>query len=496
MNPDPSQPVGPDPDSAPSRTPLDETLPLEVPRFAPTPDPRPDTRWAWASPDASPDAQPAADRWHEPAPAERAAGPVPRASSATAGGAGPFASDGGPLPAYAAGGPVQPVPPRRRSGPGIGTIVTASLLSAVLASGGTALVLGQAGTFDRAAAVATPGSLQQTGGQQPAGQSSSIDESSAVITSAAKVSPAVVKITTTGQASDPFGTSGTEGVGSGIIYDAGGWIVTNRHVVTGADTLTVELKDGRRFPGKVYGVDTYTDLAIVKVEATGLPTATIGSSDGLKVGQLVVAIGNPLGTYSFSVTSGIVSGKGRPIQVSDGASGSSRITNLIQTDAAINSGNSGGPLADASGSVVGINTAVATDSSGIGFAIPIDIAKPIMAQAVRGDTLVRPWVGTMFKSINPQLQASLKLTVSNGALISTDSSAGSAIQPDSPALKAGLKDGDIILSVNGVAIDQEHPLDVVVNTQFSPGDTIQLTVLRGGTTIQVPLTLGVRPSNL
>jgi S1-C subfamily serine protease len=489
MNPDPSQPVGPAP--APGPDPLDETQPLEVPRFAPTPDPRPDTRWAWASPDA----RPAAERWYEPAPAEPASGGVPWASGATATGTGPFAPADDPQPAYAAGGPVRPVPPRRRSGPGIGTIVTASLLSALLASGGTVLVLGQSGAFDRPAPVATPGTGQQTGGQQPAGQPSSVDESSAVITSAAKVSPAVVKITTTGQANDPFGTSGTEGVGSGIIYDAGGWIVTNRHVVTGADKLTVELKDGRQFDGKVYGVDTFTDLAIIKVDATGLPTATIGSSDELKVGQLVVAVGSPLGTYSFSVTSGIVSGKGREIQVSDGASGSSRITNLIQTDAAINPGNSGGPLADASGTVVGIDTAVATDSSGIGFAIPIDIAKPIMAQAVRGDTLARPWIGIRFQSLNLQLQATLKLSVSSGALITTNGGTAPAIQPDSPALKAGLKEGDVITAINGTAIDQEHPLDAML-VQFSPNDTIQLSVLRGGATIKVPLTLGIRPSGL
>ena len=128
----------------------------------------------------------------------------------------------------------------------------------------------------------------------------------------------MVKITVDGQTADPFGSVPTEGVGSGIIYDPSGWILTNRHVVTGADKLTVELRDGRKFAGTVYGIDTLTDLAIVKVDATDLPTAPIGHSDGLKIGQLVVAIGSPLGTYSFSVTSGIVSAKGRDIQVDNG----------------------------------------------------------------------------------------------------------------------------------------------------------------------------------
>ena len=247
-----------------------------------------------------------------------------------------------------------------------------------------------------------------------------IDESSAIIAAAEKVGPAVVKIAVQGASTDPFAAIPTEGVGSGLIYDADGWIVTNRHVVADAESLTVELKDGRRFEGRVYGIDTLTDLAIVKVEETGLPVAPIGESDGLKIGQLVVAIGSPLGTYSFSVTSGIVSGKGRDIAVDGGT----RINNLIQTDAAINPGNSGGPLADASGAVVGINTAVATDSSGIGFAIPIDIAKPIMEQAVSGEALTRPWIGIRFTSINLQVKEDQGLTVDNGALVTTSGGEG------------------------------------------------------------------------
>jgi S1-C subfamily serine protease len=371
-------------------------------------------------------------------------------------------------------------------------IVTASLLSAILASGGTVLVLGQTGALDRPAAATStlPGQPAASGVTGTAPQTT-VDESSAVISAASKVSPSVVKITTSGQTSDPFSSGSTQGIGSGIIYDAGGWIVTNHHVVTGATSLKVELKDGRSFDGTVYGVDTLTDLAIVKINATGLDAATLGSSDALKVGQLVVAIGSPLGTYSFSVTSGIVSGKGRRITVSDGTT----ISNLIQTDAAINPGNSGGPLADATGAIVGINTAVATDSSGIGFAIPIAIARPIMDQAVRGETLSRPWIGIRFQPIDLQVKADLKLTVDNGALITASGSTGTAVQANSPADKAGLKDGDIILSINGIAVDGEHPLDALL-VQFAPKDTISLSVLRNGATITVPLTLGVRPDGL
>ena len=328
--------------------------------------------------------------------------------------------------------------------------MAASVLSAVLASGSTVLILDRTGALDRPAAVSNTGSGQQTASALPV----TIDESSAVIDAAAKVGPAVVKITVAGQSTDPFGTVPTEGVGSGFIYDASGWILTNRHVVSGADTLVVELRDGRRFDGKVYGIDTLTDLAIVKVDATGLPTAPVGQSDGLKVGQLVVAIGSPLGTYSFSVTSGIVSGKGRDIRVDDGT----RISNLIQTDAAINPGNSGGPLVDAAGSVVGVNTAMASDSSGIGFAIPIDIARPIMEQAVRGETLARPWIGITFNSINRQLKDRLGLSVDNGALV-TKSGSEPAVRPGSPAEKAGLQDGDIVVALNGIRIDGGAPAE-------------------------------------
>ena len=354
------------------------------------------------------------------------------------------------------------------------------------------LALDRTGAFDRPVPSSSVGSATTTAGTQPV----TINENSAVIDVAAKLSPAVVKITTgatggAGASADPFGGVPPTGVGSGFIYDANGWILTNRHVVTGADKLTVELKDGRKFEGKTYGIDTLTDLAIVKIDGTDLPVASLGESDGLKIGQLVVAIGSPLGMYSFSVTSGIVSGKGRDIQVDSGT----RINNLIQTDAAINPGNSGGPLADAGGNVVGINTAVATDSSGIGFAIPIDIAKPIMAQAVAGKALTRPWIGIRFSSINQQVKDDNSLSVDKGSLVTNQGGTGPAVQPNSPAAAAGIQDGDVIQSINGITIDQEHPLDALL-VQFAPGDVVHLQVLRDGKTITVDVTLGTRPPNL
>ena len=200
-------------------------------------------------------------------------------------------------------GPVEPASRPRRDRSGIGTVIGASLLSAILASGGTVLALDASGALDRP--VPAPATAQGTNAAAPLPVT--IDESSATINVAAKVSPAVVRITVTGAASaGDLGVIPATGVGSGVIFDGNGWILTNHHVVEGGEKFDVELKDGRVLSGTVYGIDTLTDLAIVKVDATGLPTATIGESDALRVGQLVVAIGSPLGTYSNSVTSGIV----------------------------------------------------------------------------------------------------------------------------------------------------------------------------------------------
>ncbi|HEX6868188.1 MAG TPA: trypsin-like peptidase domain-containing protein [Candidatus Limnocylindrales bacterium] len=435
---------------APTAAPL--TPGLE--RFSPDAEPRPE----WSR-HAEPLAPATPERWYEPAPAvatQPAVAPV---------GTGP-------------GG---------KRGAGLGTILAASFLSAVLASGGTLVALNASGALDAPVGTPTSSVGATVGSNQPV----TIDESSATIDVAAKVSPAVVKIMTSGSANTDFGVIPESGVGSGVIYDANGWILTNRHVVEGSETLQVELSDGRTFTGTVYGIDTLTDLAIVKIDGTDLPSAALGVSDELKVGQLVVAIGSPLGTYSNSVTSGIVSAKGRSITTEDGQT----LNNLIQTDAAINPGNSGGPLLDANGSVVGINTAIAADSNGIGFAIPIDIARPIMAQAVAGEKLARPYMGVSYQSITRQLAAAESLPVTDGALIGGGTGDTPAVQPGTPAADAGLQEGDIIVKVDGQAIDGDHPLDATL-AKSAPGDTISIEVLRNGQTLTLSLTLGTRPSGL
>ena len=456
----------PEPVVAPTATPVSPVSPASpaapglaaADQYSPAPDARPE--WA-RSLDAPVPATP--ERWYEPAPA------IPSPATATT-----TATDGG-----------------GRSRSGIGSILAVSMLSAVLASGGTVLALNATGALDKTSNAGPAISLGNTVGTlKPV----TIDESSATIDVAAKVSPAVVRITASGSTGGDTGVIPETGVGSGVIYDSNGWILTNDHVVKGSDTLQVELKDGRTLSGTVYGIDTLTDLAIVKVNATGLPAATLGNSDALKVGQLVVAIGSPLGTYSNSVTSGIVSAKGRSITTDSGT----LLNNLIQTDAAINPGNSGGPLMDADGSIIGINTAIATNSNGIGFAIPIDIARPIMVQAVAGEPLSRPYLGIQFISIDRALADAEKLPVQQGAMVGGLDQQGNpvpGVKADTPAATAGFKDGDIIVSVNSKVIDPEHPLDATLS-QFAPGMSVPVEILRDGQTITLQVTLGTRPPNL
>ena len=456
-------PTTPGPDLA--RAPEVPTQPVS---YEPTTDRRP--AWAATEEDAEQAARPTPERWFEPA-----------------------------VPTGAAGWGVPPVPVIAPAGGGrgrgglVGVIVAASLVSATLASAGTYGLLRASGSLDRPAA--SPGAVAAQTVTAP--QPITIDEQSAITVAAAKVSPAIVTITSSSAGqnpNDPFGQIPATGVGSGVIFDSNGWIVTNKHVVAGSSSLQVALQDGRQFSGTIYGIDTLTDLAIVKLDATGLPAAPIGDSSTAKVGQLAIAIGSPLGTYTNSVTAGIISAFGRTIQVQDGT----QLRNLIQTDAAINPGNSGGALLDAAGNVVGINTAVAQTAEGIGFAIPINIAKPIMQQALAGQKLARPWIGIRYQELTQQMADQGKLPVREGAWLQPASASGAtdpAVVPDSPAAKAGLREGDIITSVDGVRITAITPLDDIL-TEYVPGATVALDVLRDGKTITLSLTLGTRPAGL
>jgi S1-C subfamily serine protease len=378
---------------------------------------------------------------------------------------------------------------RERRSVGHGFVLGAVLASALLASGGTYLAV-SAGNDTAPAPAGTPVGNVASTGSLGGGNDSVVDIVKAV-------SPAVVTIVADGVSSTDPSTGQTRtgtATGSGVIFDASGLILTNHHVVAGDPSqLTVNLKDGRTLDGTIYGIDTLTDLAIVKVDATGLPTAPIGDSSTVQVGQQAIAIGSPLGTFTDSVTSGIISALGRSIPVETGEV----LSNLIQTDTAINPGNSGGPLFDPSGKVIGINTAGAGDAQGIGFAIPIDIARPLMAQASAGQPLARPYLGIRFETIDPAIQKANGLPVANGAWIPTTTDAGAGSQvivPGGPADQGGLQAGDIITAVDGTTLDATHPLDMVTS-QLAPGASVKLNVLRGGQTTELTVVLGTRPAS-
>jgi S1-C subfamily serine protease len=388
-------------------------------------------------------------------------------------------------------------PRRGRSGTYVVALFVVALLGSVLGSALTYVALlgsGQlrGGPGNVAAASPTP---LPAASVTPRPHTS--DDVSAITAAAEQVSPAVVTITVeAAAATDPFSLPET-GIGSGIIYDTAGWILTNRHVVAEATTVTVDLNDGRQVQGEVYGVDTLTDLAIVKIAATDLHAAPIGDSSHLQPGQTAIVIGSALGTFTNSVTSGVISALGRSLTVTDPLNGERRrLRNLIQTDAAINPGNSGGPLVNSSGEVIGVSTAYAEGAQGIFFAIPINIAKPIMSQAVAGEPLTRPWIGIIYIAVDRALAAENNLPIDYGAWLSPDTGSGeSPVKEGSPAAEAGLLPGDILTSIDGARIDASQSLDDILSN-YEPGDVLPIEVLRAGETLQITVTLGVRPAGL
>jgi len=286
-----------------------------------------------------------------------------------------------------AGLTVAPAPvqkPARRRRTGTGTILGVSLLSAVLASGGTALAVSSLVPTPAATPAATSSPAQATSTGSSSTTTLQTVDLTDVIAAAQK---SVVTITADGISGSDFSPFGapTGGIGSGVIITANGYILTNRHVVEGARTLSVQVQDGKSYKAELIEQSDTKDLALIKIDATGLSPAKIGDSSKIQVGQTAIAIGSPLGTYTETVTKGIISGLGRSITVRDEITGRPvTMDDLIQTDAAINPGNSGGPLMDATGQVVGINTAVASQAQGLGFAIPIKDAADLIAKATSG----------------------------------------------------------------------------------------------------------------
>lgn len=345
-----------------------------------------------------------------------------------------------------------------------------------------------------------------------------ISEESAVVAAVDKVSPAVVSIIITKdlpnirQYNSPFGSEffreffgsdapdffgpktapknqpnsgGTTkqeiGGGSGFIITKDGFIVTNKHVIIDAEAdYTVLMNDGKKYAAKVLAQDPVSDLAVLKVKANNLPTVELGDSVNLKVGQTVIAIGNALGEFRNTVSTGVISGLARSVTAGGAGIGSEQLVNVIQTDASINPGNSGGPLLNIAGQVIGINTAMAQGAQNIGFAIPINEVKNTIDSVKKFGKIIRPWLGVRYVIINQAIAEANKLPVNYGAIIIRgQNQTDLAVVPGSPADKAGLVENDIILEINGQKITEQNPLANLV-IKFKPGDEITLRVKHQG----------------
>jgi len=306
-----------------------------------------------------------------------------------------------------------------------------------------------------------------------------------------QVGPAVVTVVGTipGQTTF-FGPTGDQTVsGSGFFISDGGYILTNNHVVEGTNEVSIILSDGTQEQASIVGTDRYSDIAVLKMDGSIPAVARLGNSELLDPGEFVIAIGSPLGDFKNTVTVGVVSATGRAIDTGQGY----QIENLIQTDAAINHGNSGGPLVNLAGEVIGINTLVVRGSGsgdvaeGLGFAIPVSTAQAVAEQIIQQGYFARPFMGISYQSISPDIAAAYDLPVQWGVYVSR-------VVPGSPASQAGLQPGDIITRIGNVTLNETH---AYVNTLFTykPGDQVTLEFWRNGETMQTQITLGEAPRN-
>ncbi|PKM79370.1 MAG: peptidase S1, partial [Firmicutes bacterium HGW-Firmicutes-13] len=310
-------------------------------------------------------------------------------------------------------------------------------------------------------------------------------QNTAVVRAAQQAAPSVVGITNMAMIYDFFkGYSSLQerASGSGVIIDSNGFIVTNYHVIQDASELMVTLETGEELSAEVVGADSGTDLAVIKINKTGLPAARFGDSDGLQVGELAVAIGNPLGlAFKQSVTVGVISALDRSIKIGE------QTFSFIQTDAAINDGNSGGPLINAVGEVIGINTAKIKISGveGMGFAIPSNTVKKIVQDLIEYGKIIRPWMGVIVSELDENIVRRYNLSVNYGILVDD-------VVPGGPAAEAGIGPGDVIVEIAGQKINSFNRLREVIH-QYEIKDTVKVKVVRGEGEIEVAVTFEEMP---
>lgn len=383
------------------------------------------------------------------------------------------------------------------------------LRSSILRFAKTLAIYGVIAASSTTAAVLTTARLMPTTAQSPVtGSGRLLTDSSFIASVADQVGPSVVRIDSSrtvtqrpGPFNDPFfreffgdtweqpSSRVERGQGSGFIVESSGVIWTNAHVVEGADTVTVTLKDGREFRGEVLGEDPLTDVAVIRVQAENLPTVTLGNSEQLRPGEWAIAIGNPLGLDN-TVTAGIVSATGRTsaqIRVPD------KRVQFIQTDAAINPGNSGGPLLNERGEVIGINTAIIGGAQGLGFAIPINSAQRLAQELIQKGRVDHAYLGIQMRTLTVDLRQQINRDPRNDVRLSADEGVVIlGLMRNSPAMQAGIEVGDVIIAMNGTTIKDAEQVQQIVQ-DISVGESIALEIDRGGRQVQLDVATQALP---
>lgn len=322
-----------------------------------------------------------------------------------------------------------------------------------------------------------------TPGQPPVVQNLTVNATTEVIDTVRKVEPAVVTVITNGSSTSYGGT--IQASGSGVVISADGHIITNNHVIEDSSSVAVIYHDGTRINARVVGTDPLTDIAVLKVDGPVPGFVPFGDSSALQLGEWVIAIGSPLGNYRGSVTVGVVSGLNRKVE-------GTQQEGLVQTDAAINHGNSGGPLINLAGQIVGINTLVVRESvggapaEGLGFAVPSNTVRSVAEQLIARGRIEYPFIGISYTEVTPQLAGELNLSAKNGVIITQ-------VTSGSPASRGGLRVQDVVTAIDNNPINEDNSLRSIL-FRYRVGDTVTLTVERGGQTLQVKITLVARPA--